>query len=251
MASATSMSSGVVIFRLVYSPLVSFTGSPSCSMTETSSVTSRFSSATFLKPFNRFSMLMTCGVCTSQSLDRSMVRWTNKPSSLSLMVALHGTPNTAAPCSLASPTTLQTSSMVTRGRALSWTATNWHFPLDISTSLFRPFSTEPCRSSPGLANSRRPGYRSTIGWYSGWYLGSITRTTFCGGDASPLLLQWSTSFSRNKSSEWCKTGTPRRGRYCLGILAFIRLPVPPASNTNPTSPMFGVLKSASPSAALS
>ncbi len=34
------------------------------------------------------------------------------------------------------------------------------------------------------------------------------------------------------------------------MLAFIRLPVPPASNTNPTSPMSGVAKSASPLAAL-
>ena len=33
------------------------------------------------------------------------------------------------------------------------------------------------------------------------------------------------------------------------MLAFIRLPVPPASNTNPTSPMSGVTKSPSPVAA--
>ena len=36
----------------------------------------------------------------------------------------------------------------------------------------------------------------------------------------------------------------------LRMLAFIRLPVPPASNTNPTSPISGVAKSASPFAAL-
>ena len=36
----------------------------------------------------------------------------------------------------------------------------------------------------------------------------------------------------------------------LRMLAFIRLPVPPASNTNPTSPISGVAKSASPLAAL-
>mmetsp|Transcript_11867 Transcript_11867/g.30106 ORF Transcript_11867/g.30106 Transcript_11867/m.30106 type:complete len:106 (+) Transcript_11867:731-1048(+) len=34
------------------------------------------------------------------------------------------------------------------------------------------------------------------------------------------------------------------------MLAFILLPVPPASNTNPTSPMSGVTKLASPFAAL-
>ena len=36
----------------------------------------------------------------------------------------------------------------------------------------------------------------------------------------------------------------------LRILAFIRLPVPPASRTNPTSPMSGVLNSDSPLFAL-
>lgn len=36
----------------------------------------------------------------------------------------------------------------------------------------------------------------------------------------------------------------------LRMLAFIRLPVPPASNTNPTSPISGVAKLASPFAAL-
>ena len=41
--------------------------------------------------------------------------------------------------------------------------------------------------------------------------------------------------SRNRSSEWCRTGIPLRVRYCLGMLAFILEPVPPASRTKPTS----------------
>ena len=41
--------------------------------------------------------------------------------------------------------------------------------------------------------------------------------------------------SRKRSSEWCKTGIPLRVRYCLGMLAFILEPVPPASRTKPTS----------------
>ena len=41
--------------------------------------------------------------------------------------------------------------------------------------------------------------------------------------------------SRNRSSEWCRTGIPLRVRYCLGMLAFILEPVPPARRTKPTS----------------
>ena len=44
--------------------------------------------------------------------------------------------------------------------------------------------------------------------------------------------------------------TKRVPHQHLRMLAFIRLPVPPASNTNPTSPISGVAKSASPFAAL-
>lgn len=40
---------------------------------------------------------------------------------------------------------------------------------------------------------------------------------------------------KKRLREWWRTGTPCRGRNCLGMVAFIRDPVPPASKTNPTS----------------
>ena len=51
----------------------------------------------------------------------------------------------------------------------------------------------------------------------------------------PFSLAKAGKRSRNKSSEWCRTGIPRRVRYCLGMLAFILEPVPPANRTKPTS----------------
>mmetsp|Transcript_12688 Transcript_12688/g.27338 ORF Transcript_12688/g.27338 Transcript_12688/m.27338 type:complete len:220 (-) Transcript_12688:427-1086(-) len=187
MAVATSISSGVVIFKLVYSPNVNFTGSPNASMIETSSVTSNPSRSTLANPRKSASTLTTCGVCTSHNLARGIVRWTVMPSSLSLMVALHGTPNTAAPTVCASVTTSKISGMVTKGRAESCTAMNSQLSAS-STNLFNPFSTLPCRSTPGLANASFPPYASTMYWYSGWYLGSSTNTT-CAGGVNPLAAQ--------------------------------------------------------------
>ena len=95
---------------------------------------------------------MTCGVCTSQSRLRSTVRSTNSPSSLSLTVALTGTPSTAAPWSRASPMTLKISSGVTSGRAASWMQTSAASAGHAS----RPLRTESWRSAPGSAKVTRP-----------------------------------------------------------------------------------------------
>ena len=117
--SATDRSSGVVSLMLVYSPSVSFTGRPRASMTLTSSVTSRPSSLTLAKPRKNSFLLETCGVCTSHIRERCTVLSTKAPSSLSLMVDLVCTPNTAAPCCMASWMQRVISSTVTRGRAAS------------------------------------------------------------------------------------------------------------------------------------
>jgi len=94
-----------------------------------------------------------------------------RPSALSLMVALQGTPSTAAPWVCASEMTADISGIVTSGLALSCMATCVQgvvvvVVVDVvsSMTLARPFSTEPWRSIPGLAKASFPWYLSTMGW---------------------------------------------------------------------------------------
>ena len=71
-----------------------------------------------------------------------MVRRTKRPSALSLTVALHGTPSTAAPCSAPSRRTARTSPAVTSGRAASWMQTS----RASAGMVCRPLKTESCES---------------------------------------------------------------------------------------------------------
>mmetsp|Transcript_49533 Transcript_49533/g.112443 ORF Transcript_49533/g.112443 Transcript_49533/m.112443 type:complete len:279 (-) Transcript_49533:22-858(-) len=210
------MSSGVVSLMLVYSPAVSFTGRPSCSMIDTSSVTCQLSSFAFLKPSRRRLGLITCGVCTSQSKDLSTVLTTNSPSGVaSLTVAFMGTPSTAAPCSIASLSTLKISAGVTSGRAASWMQTKGASAWEASS----PLDTESWRSFPGSAKtSLAPlGAESARPLKSSRYSGATTSTTSL------------TPSNPRKSSRVCmSTGFPRSSRNCLGIPAFMRDPTPPA-----------------------
>ena len=88
---------------------------------------------------------MTCGVCISHSRLRSSVLLMLKSALPSLMVALHFTANTAAPCSMASAQQRRVSSMLTSGRALSWMAA----------------SAAPSRSAARQGAYTRSHFRST------------------------------------------------------------------------------------------
>ena len=75
MEIAMGMSSGVVILMLVYSPIVIFTGAGSCSTMDTSSVTTRFSVATFSNPARNSAGLITC--TQHRSLCLALICWPN------------------------------------------------------------------------------------------------------------------------------------------------------------------------------
>mmetsp|Transcript_5546 Transcript_5546/g.17403 ORF Transcript_5546/g.17403 Transcript_5546/m.17403 type:complete len:270 (-) Transcript_5546:1-810(-) len=209
-----TMSSGVVSLKFVYSPRVSFTGSPRASTSDASSVTSSFSAAALAKPARSSSTRTTCGVWISHSFERCSVLPTNWPSALSLIVALHGTASTAAPCSAASAMTSSTLRTETSGRAESCTQMSGAS----SPTSARPFATESCRSLPGSANASRSPCAALCGATSGRYCSSSTSTTF-------VML----GIPRKSSSECIITGFPTRSSSCFGLSAFIREPTPPAS----------------------
>mmetsp|Transcript_19288 Transcript_19288/g.46584 ORF Transcript_19288/g.46584 Transcript_19288/m.46584 type:complete len:250 (+) Transcript_19288:122-871(+) len=218
MEEAIGMSSGVVSLMFVYSPTVILTGAGSCSMIETSSVTSSFSAATFAKPFLSRSGRITCGVWISQRVERSMVRFTNCPSSLSFTVAFIGTASTAAPCSFASLITLYTSASVTSGRAASCTQTS----VESSGILQKPLNTESWRSLPGSANC-------TLGSAL-----AASASTSRNSSAITTVMELMPLRRKKSSREWRRTGLPSSSRNCFGRSAFILDPTPPARSTTAT-----------------
>mmetsp|Transcript_10442 Transcript_10442/g.40771 ORF Transcript_10442/g.40771 Transcript_10442/m.40771 type:complete len:257 (-) Transcript_10442:103-873(-) len=184
---------------------------------ETSSVTSYPFSLTSLKPSLSRSGLITCGVCISHSLLRSSVFAMDRSSFASFTVALHLTASTAAPCSIASAQHLLTSARSTRGRAESCMAAS-AAPSRTSES---PLNTESWRSLPGSANLTGfdTGHPSKMSRYEGSHTTTISPTS---------------SISANFFRLYSAMGVPRRGRYCLGMSAFMRLPTPPARRTTLT-----------------
>ena len=85
----------------------------------------------------------------------------------------------------------------------------------------RPLNTESWRSLPGSANftGLDTGHPSKMSRYEGSHTTTISPTS---------------SISANFLRLYSAMGVPRRGRYCLGMSAFMRLPTPPARRTTLT-----------------